>query len=74
MNVCMYVFAAGVSILPSELQPWKSYNSYTRRSMLEKGIFFKLISNLFCAVNRGFVDPSKIVPMKLITLFRMEIS
>jgi hypothetical protein len=32
---------------------------YTRRSMFEKGIFFQLISTLFCEVNGGFVDPGK---------------
>jgi hypothetical protein len=30
--------------------------SYARRSMLEKGVIFQLISTLFCEVKRGFVD------------------
>jgi hypothetical protein len=34
-----------------------------RRHMLKKrGDFFQLVSNLFCAVKRGFVEPCKNVP------------
>jgi hypothetical protein len=37
---------------------------HTRRRMLKKGAnFFQLISNLFCVVRRGFVEPYKIVPL-----------
>jgi hypothetical protein len=43
---------------------------------LKKGrIFIQLISStLFCEVERGFVDRRKIVPLKLITLSRGDIS
>jgi hypothetical protein len=58
-----------------ELCWWNHRNlricSYTRRSMLEKGLFFQLISNLLCIVKRGFVDPCKIVPVEWIITFFM---
>jgi hypothetical protein len=46
----------------------------TGRSMLKKGEFFQLVSNLFCVVKRGFVEPCINAHFQKITLSRVEIS
>jgi hypothetical protein len=51
----------------------KHRNLRSRTRMLKKtGKFFHLVS--FCEVKRGFVDLRKIVPLKQITLSKVEIS
>jgi hypothetical protein len=41
---------------------------------LKKGIIFSAIYTLVWDAKRGFVDPLKVVPMKKITLSRVEIN
>jgi hypothetical protein len=44
------------------LKPWKS-RSRTRMLKKKRANFFQLVSTLFCALKRGFVEPYIYVPM-----------
>jgi hypothetical protein len=61
--VCVFRRALSIEILDLEDACWKKV-----------AIFFQLVSTLFCEVKRGYVDRRKIVPLKQITLSRVEIS